>query len=265
MSGPDGSSCGTGGTKACGAGGSAISRGIGTGGVIIAGGGGATAAGGGSGRTPIEGWMAAAFDGGGGGGAGIATGGAGANIAGAGGAESGRAAIDAGIGSCDGVSVGATSEGVRKRNGAAIGSVVGDFATAGGTDGAERAGAGATDGAERGGAGGTDGATARGASLMRAVAGAMLAGGALARSFVSSASASFMSGGSVCAVAASSRALRASGTTNGGGVFAMGATPAIVFRMFERAGPPGRGIRGAPSVLSFRPSDPTTAAIQKLK
>ncbi len=56
------------------------------------------------------------------------------------------------------------------------------------------------------------------------------------------------------------------------GAFAAGATPTIVCLCFERAEPPGRGLRDAPSELDtsrsgtcFRPSPPTSAPIRKLK
>lgn len=91
------------------------------------------------------------------------------------------------------------------------------------------------------------------------------------RSFVSSARACAVSGGSVCAVAASSRPLDApSGTVEprgvwrACGVFAAGATP-MLRAGFERAVPPGRGMRGGSPVLSFRPSDPKNTPSRNVK
>jgi hypothetical protein len=51
-----------------------------------------------------------------------------------------------------------------------------------------------------------------------------------------------------------------------GGGLAAGATPDIVFldAAFERAKPPGRGMRGPVSMLGFRPSVPRTAPMRKL-
>lgn len=122
-------------------------------------------------------------------------------------------------------------------------------------------------------------ASGAGGSVMRRVPGATLTGvglsftaltgaAAASRALVSSASASAMSGGRPCAVAASSWPLPASLRT--AGAFAAGATPPIVLRpTFERTAPlcaePGRGARVPPPALKFRTSDPTAAPIRKLK
>jgi hypothetical protein len=206
----------------------------------------------------------------------------------------------AAIGSVDGVRTvagGAYDSKTGERDGTDVGDDDGE------TRGAERGADGtdgASDGAERG-ADGADGASdgargatgaiperggiepAFGASLMRVVAGATLAGPLLtggatltgtplltgaalsgARSFASCARARPISGESPCAVAASSCPLSASGTGCGGG-FAAGATPVIVLLIFERAVPPGRGIREPISALCFRPSEPTAAPMRNLK